>query len=741
MQSFKDIAITSLDVHMGFTAEPELIRVFTKDGSFAEESKWVNVCQTKVKGRGPSRITMLPVECFDSITLKAGNVKTFMISSNKKNIISSLAKPSINYIAKMTDDLIVKTGYTIGEEFKPVENSTLWNGVVRYYYTDTEGDDSPSSENIQQGHALSIGQSSSDQNKDPTSSFGIIFTIYSTEKITLEGIQFMTTDTSDNHALNYTLYTKQSSYLDSATYYENIPYFEEQDDWSLISKGQIMKSFVNTQVSNNPHSLLFTENYIHMEKGTNQSFYIALNYDSLYSTTSDTEKSDTGAFASDDYLQVTQSAMVSEHGQISTSIPLGLYKGSIYYSNEFKPPTQAPSTVPTMEPSNATIPHEVNYTFSILYETARQSEVLKAMDSFIFSKLKTVLQDSTLEFFNQLNSGQVQLVSISSSFSEDMNDKSSDCKPTQNTLCSFVQSTVATTYNGYITASMLRFIMLKLSSEANNALPFKHHEYVGIVPLFTEPVVSLGGVEDDQLDGNATSFYEGTVKDFLNEMFSNGSDTNTVRVTDVSTTLQDFAVSSRRLRRDQQKGQDESSGLDIATGVFGEYQPPPEVTFDKLVKESVETNSEVLVQKLKKSPTFKKVKEVELTFVKISPKKKSSLDVEVKTEVEESSQNLGVIIGASLASVVFLMLCLFLSIRSVRSKQGDRDCEDDIYYDNVVTNRKAQNFQESQSMMGGGYGHNSIQGCDVISRQTQNMMQPSYRASRYSGYDSRSLAR
>lgn len=716
---FKDITITSLDIHLDVSTEAVLIRVFTKS-SVSEKSNWVNICETNVKGLGPARITMLPTYCFDSILIKAGKTMTFMIISSKANVISSMAQPSINGIAQMSDDLLIKTGYTIGEDFKPMKNSTVWNGIIRYYYTESV-DENDQLIDVQEGHALSIGDTSwsESNNINPESSFGLIFEIHATKNVTIEGIQVMTNDTFNSHGLDYALWTKQGSCLNNISYYENIPYFEESDNWTQVSEGQLMKAFTHTQVSNNPHLILFSKNNIRIARVGIHSFYIALNFASLLSSSYNVEEQNESAeaIASDNNLQLTQSYKVSEHGKISTTTSFGLHQGAIYYSSAYVPPTQTPTAAPTPFLTNATIPHQVNYTFSVMYESARQSEVLKAIDSFIFQKLQTIFKDPTMEFLTQINLGDVKLVQVSSTFTTNFNH--TDCTPLEHNVCSFVQSTVTTSFNGYITSNMLRFIILKLAPEAKSALPFKFTKYIGVVALFSEAVVSLGGVEDSQLDDNATSFYEGTVKDFLNEVMPQN-----VQVTDVSTTstLQHTDASSRTRLRNLQGNtlSNKTDSLDIPTVVFGEYQPPPKVIFDNLVKESVETHAEILVQKLKKSPTFKKVEDIQMSFSTIAPpiNTNSSVTIEnnnVDDQISES--NLAVIIGASVASIVFVIICLLLSIKSVQSKRQDQHSDDDDIYYHGDNNNPAVQYAE------GACDHEF----DAIAKRADNMMHNNYR--------------
>ena len=198
------------------------------------------------------------------------------------------------------------------------------------------------------------------------------------------------------------------------------------------------------------------------------------------------------------------------------------------------------------------------------------------------------------------------------------------------------------------------------------------------MPLFTNPVISLGTEENDErqrsarylsegLDEFAVNYYENTVKDFLNDVVS--STENTMEITGVSTSI-DLSILSTILPQRRLKRSDKSN-FDLNTGILGKYNPPPEVQFDNLIQDSIDTYSDILISKLNEYPTFSNVQSIKAEFSNVTNVTQNNT-VEIKEEQlpsipeDEGKGMSGTTIIIIIFSVVGLWICVIVLVCAIK---------------------------------------------------------------------------
>merc|ERR1711862_861882 len=130
-------------------------------------------------------------------------------------------------------------------------------------------------------------------------------------------------------------------------------------------------------------------------------------------------------------------------------------------------------------------------------------------------------------------------------------------------------------------------------------------------------------------------------------------------------------------------------GLQISTGIMGEYQPPPEVNFTKLVQDSVDKHLDILISKLKKNPKFSKVKTISSIFPATTIQQQQQEEPITKTTYPNnnnnnniSSKTLIIIVTSSAIGFILFIICILISIARTISRKQNRAKNVDYFNNN-----------------------------------------------------------
>ena len=145
---------------------------------------------------------------------------------------------------------------------------------------------------------------------------------------------------------------------------------------------------------------------------------------------------------------------------------------------------------------------------------------------------------------------------------------------------------------------------------------------IDVVELSSETKITLHGVGLKKLDRNATLYFEKAATDFLNEKLLRSDPP--IHVLSVVITGQRVVSSQAstpaRARHGISFSSSVTSSIEIETAVTGVYLPPPEVTFEEVVEESINDQPEVFVHRLKNSELFVDISSVNaVSFIRYFP--------------------------------------------------------------------------------------------------------------------------
>jgi len=552
----------------------------------------------------------------------------------------------------------------------------IWNGKIHYSINNNNNDI------MLNDHISAPATTATSSNKNIAQEDGNLFEIQSFHNLKLKSIDTYLNLTNDEIPV-------QIEYM-IGSYYEKSLHAKDQSDlkWNIMFQGNVKgngyynSTSVLTTVYNDVE--LFNDN-----DNNNNTVTIMINLKEkllLTSFDNDNAHNNNDIISLNDDMQVRKGYSVDRvYNPVKDNM---IFMGNIHYISDlslisntpsltpsilpsYSPsvipsisPTILPSLVPTTISSNAStnmtsfppsilptqsptqpLPEDyvdIYYSFSILCPLSQESTILNIMDTSIQSSLNTLLyeededEDSASNNNNDplkniIKINNIAIHSIKSILNHDETIET-NCIHNQDNLCFilYVNTTIGYDANNpNITESILQYLFLSLSSKITIMLPFSYQEYIGDVPLFTSPIISLLDDDDDlettkrklnEMDEYANEYYENTMKDFLSNI---ATTTSQLEITEVSTSYNMDILSAIISSLSSQEQQNNirclqesrsNSGFNLSTGIMGKYRPPPEVIFDKLVQDSIDTYGDVLVSKLKEYPTFSNIKSVKAEF-------------------------------------------------------------------------------------------------------------------------------
>ena len=683
---YKNITITSFDLHLD--GKDDRIGIATMNGSYNPDQNWASLSQSNVKSSGRMGMTSIPFQDFTTLKLKENTIQTFMITSSKGNLIYSDPTNQELPTQILNDEIKLNLGYALNEEYKPVGNAIIFNGIIRYHEDECQ--------NVHE--ILSASEKKQSSN-------GILFEIKPITEILVESFKV-----SVDSEATVIIKTRKGSIVDL-----------NDDSWMNVTQESISTtSLINLYPS-----------AVSIEADTIQSFYISA--DNLQLTSDPIEHDGVailGKIVKDDgsveesnlylygglYYSTKTSCKITEEPSAMPSnspsdIPSIGHSLSPFIASSNKPtseihtsvPSVFPSSIPTTSPSllleniptlfpsitlteitdkptTSSIDVAVEYMFNIMYDpTSKHTNQIRSdIDNSIAYSLNKVINE--LSYNNTMfNAANVTLQSVTTIFANHTTNMRynndigiNSCIPKLPAICSVIHSTIVTSHDlPEITKGMMQFLLYHLASTTLHNLPFAYKEYVGIQPLFTQPVISLSGDGDVTMDDDSTSYYQDTVQEFLNELFISTS----VKVTDVSTSSNflQMLFEGRRLNPLSRASSSlsSSSSLDISTGITAEYKPPPQVDFDALVQDSIDSHSDQLISKLAKNPTFSSVKKI----TSVHPVKNEAKQVTPEAPPLTDNTTMLIIIISSVVGAILFLACVIFAVTRAMNKKDEKEVQ------------------------------------------------------------------
>jgi len=322
-------------------------------------------------------------------------------------------------------------------------------------------------------------------------------------------------------------------------------------------------------------------------------------------------------------------------------------------------PSTFPSNSPTFSPSSAPTQLQLGehqlmtfvlYSYSVEHEPDTKSpQLVSLLESTISMYLQAYLEDTSSELHEIVLDSNLDLTSVTSSMKEGTY-ANTKCNPTSNNnVCTTLHANITTIHNKTISTGLVRYFLYKYGPILGKSLPFPSVNYTGIQPLLTYQLIKLNGQGLSPMQKDENTFYESTVKTFLDSNVD-----NSIAITGVTTDTAKLGL--RRLQS--------SDNLDIDTGIFGEYNPPPYVDFDALVQESFDKHGDQLLNRLSERQYFKKVKNIK-SYSSFAGKSAKQPQVQIKSTPNEpvvESKDGGAL---SFTAIVVYAICGPLLILSV----------------------------------------------------------------------------
>jgi len=338
------------------------------------------------------------------------------------------------------------------------------------------------------------------------------------------------------------------------------------------------------------------------------------------------------------------------------------------------PTTVAPTPQSSVSPSLGPILTSVEFKFLFVVDF---NEI-----DFVTIELHDVTEDVLEEFFNRgregstvmdriINEGELYYDGVISIVSLDPEEY--ECDATDpNKACVGVECVVEISHNDKVSHLEVRYAMLSMKELIYPKLTFTNTKYIGPKPIETINTVQLSGVDYDAFNDQETIKYlEEAVREFLATVQDQADiasvtivATNKVETVETSPYVRRFLQSVARSRTHISQ---DTSSVDLTIAVTGEYQPPPELKFDELTRESFDNEGDALVELLKKgeNENLKRVTKVKAKIdpIGITPTDQGGIsrpDVSKQDVEKQASKNTTIPIIVALSGVCIVSLFFVL---------------------------------------------------------------------------------
>lgn len=142
--ALSDIIIESFDIHTAFSSESEMIKIWTKEGSYRdselnERNEWTLICTVFVTGQGEGNFTKINSKRISNVKINAGSTQAFYITTTGSDSGAHLkyttgsTKKEGDHVVSSNEHLQILEGIGIKYPFSHhIHRNRIWNGRVHY---------------------------------------------------------------------------------------------------------------------------------------------------------------------------------------------------------------------------------------------------------------------------------------------------------------------------------------------------------------------------------------------------------------------------------------------------------------------------------------------------------------------------------------------------------------------------------------------------------------------------------
>lgn len=655
------------------------ISVYSKLGTHRgyeeQPAMWTMVAQGETQCSGTDSLTeikrsMFNSELVDFTRVLKGQTRAFYITSTTPLRYTKTYNENGVHVYDKYMQILEGTGL-VGY-YKDLFSPRMWNGIVGYLVQD---DSAPMYGSNHQFGEKYDGDACPKELEvsmdDNTGSYGYMFDVQSVndfEPVTIYGLEFHTDRTYD---LRYEIYTIKTGFQ-YGTSSVNL--------WTLIAKGTVKGA------GNGKGTAIRDEAFasVSLRPGMTQGFYITLDSEDLRYRNS---KSDVGSvFIKNDHIAVTVGAGVGEFPLANNFYYPRVWNGKVLYRTESSCPLEdlnlPPPTPSTLVKYNYVIQYPDEWTNDELYEEIKQTTEV--------ALLKIVESDSELKTYQRFDNLKLNSVKAAEDIRSDTWLASACYPPRRAYNCVAVVIDAVVTHDSGIDVDSVTYGLLRNAPKISESLSEKSMIvlYFGDVALETRKIFSLEGVPDRPMGTSEIDYFRRVTKSFLTFNLEDGIDILSVEVKkqDVSTA---DANEGRKLQ---------GSSLDVSTVVTGKHRPPPEINFDILVEDSINTNNEEFERELSGGGShlggdyFEDIGNVvvqpNLKIVDTVPPTQSPTDILTENDKEGGlniATSIGIVVGVAMFTfgLVFGAFVFRKRVREKRTKQkqaqiiGNIDIDED----------------------------------------------------------------
>jgi hypothetical protein len=331
---------------------------------------------------------------------------------------------------------------------------------------------------------------------------------------------------------------------------------------------------------------------------------------------------------------------------------------------------------------------QIEYVNHMVHPASESTDsVSKSVNESIQKTLNKVLSETTTELNILAYGYELRMKNITSFFSGVIRNDAQCIPIDTSSYCSQVTTLITFSHLNNLEQETVRHEVLKVAKEASYDLPYSAY-YRGQEALTAKTILTLNGIEAE-MNSNALEVFEDAVLSFLNSQLAN----NNIIVTGMKVFNQTFA--ERRMLINWKKGHDfnraqfrslqSSSSLDVITVVTGEHKPPPDINFDILVTDTINSNDIEIVEslKLKKPPAFQKIEklsarpQVKISLASVSESddiinQDEPPDTNKKEDAKGPNRNIWMIVGLCVGFLVIgLGIAGFIFMRGLKKVDED----------------------------------------------------------------------